>query len=88
MEYMITFPFDIDEGELYGLEANKCYVLGFELGQIYTLFQSEDWDSLQGRVVHLENRERVKKLFGVNNIPMRFDYYEYAPEWAVLIIEQ
>ncbi len=51
--------FDVDDGELYGIKPNKIFVLGFELGQIYSWAKSGFF--MKEFYVHNENVERVMK---------------------------
>lgn len=50
--------FSIDDGELDGLSAQQCFVLGYELAQIDALLKlPEELD----RPVHAANRERIEE---------------------------
>jgi hypothetical protein len=75
----LSLPFDIDDGQLYGLTSQQCFVLGVEWCSIR--------ESLRGgplvgapRVVHRANLERLL-LLGVRlGHPLRVDRVD--GEWA------
>lgn len=51
--------FEIDNDELYGIDPEKAFVLGYELSQLTNLIEKERPD---GFMCHLENLERVLTL--------------------------
>jgi hypothetical protein len=56
--YGLVKSFDIDHGELDGLQPNECFVLGYELALIDELVKKPD---AIAKPVHVENRERIEK---------------------------
>lgn len=58
-ERSLQKSFDIDDGELYGMSPQECFVLGYELAMIDSLLEHER-DSFT-RMVHATNRDRIQK---------------------------
>jgi hypothetical protein len=58
MSYGLVKSFDIDHGELDGIERHECFVLGYELALIdESLKRPEPIE----KPVHVYNRERIEK---------------------------
>jgi len=57
-EYGLVKSFDIDDGQLDGIEPHQCFVLGYELASIdEALKRPEPF----AKPVRIENRERIIK---------------------------
>lgn len=81
----MTFSFDIDKGELYGITDAKIFVLGVEIGLLY---QAGLDGKLSAKIdpempIHSENVERVEKLIERFNLPAIVEPTDKT-EWCVL----
>ena len=56
--YELFKPFDIDDGQLDGLTAQQCFVLGYELAEVDALLKLPA--EIQ-KPVHAGNRERIER---------------------------
>lgn len=56
----LEFSFGINNGELDEFKRNQCFVLGFELGRIWTLAQRPEPFAIHNLSYH--SVERVQKL--------------------------
>lgn len=56
-EFGLIRVFDIDNGELDGLNPQECFALGYELAQIDGLLES---GAAIHKPVHAENHDRIK----------------------------
>lgn len=85
-QFGLIKSFNIDHGELDGLRAQDCFVLGYELADI-------DWQLKSGeavrRPVHCENRERIesacrdaKRAFSISWMPG-----DASESWLLLEVE-
>ncbi len=81
-DYEMKSTFDIDDGELYGIELNKIFVLGFELGQIHSWVDNET--TIKEFYAHNENVERVIKCIEENDID--FEYELIDDTWNNFIL--
>lgn len=58
MKYGLVKSFDIDNGELEGIPAHQCFVMGYELALIDEALKRPNPIA---KPVRVENRERIEK---------------------------
>lgn len=55
-QFGLVKSFQIDDGELDGLSAQECFVLGYELAYVDSLLKA---DGIILQPIHVENRSRI-----------------------------
>lgn len=86
---MATFglikSFQIDNGELEGLNEKECFVLGYELAQIDHLLATGE---LIEKPVHAANRVRIESACRDANRHFELKWSECDPSesWMILVV--
>jgi hypothetical protein len=75
--------FDIDNGELDGVSAQQCFVLGYELAQIDFLLKSGD---AIRQPIHADNLSRIQKSCADANRRFRTTWMagDQSESWLLL----
>lgn len=81
-EYKLCEPFDIDDGQLAGMDPVKAFVLGVEWQMVSSLLEL---DCKISRPVHVENSERIKRMCIRRN--RRFDIQPNGEGWLWLEVK-
>jgi hypothetical protein len=78
-------PFNIDNGELDGLSAQQCFVLGYELAEIEALLKLAP--EFQ-KPVHADNRLRIEQFCADSGRQYRLDWMPDDPSesWMTLAV--
>jgi hypothetical protein len=84
-QFGLIKSFDIDHGELDGLIAQECFVLGYELAEIDALLKRPQ--PIQ-KPVHAANRERIEKSCKDSGRPYRLLWMDVDPSesWMTLSV--
>jgi hypothetical protein len=81
-EYELCEPFDIDHGELHGLNRQTVFVLGVEWQMVYQgLENGRDY----ARMIHSENIARVRNM--CQRRGRTFEITPFNDDWAQLVVE-
>lgn len=78
--------FAIDDGQLDGLSAQECFVLGYELAQVDHLLSS---GHAIRQPVHVENRERLEASCRDAERTFTISWLEgdVSESWLMLVVE-
>lgn len=84
--FELEFSFDIDNGELADVPQHGCFVLGFELGQLWVRlqFDSMGWEQF----LHTENINRCLKACEKHGRKAHMrSAMDQGEEWMILTVE-
>lgn len=82
-EFGLIKSFQIDNGELDGLRAQECFVLGYELAQVDQLLKAT---SEIRRPVHAKNKARIESACKDADRPYRLTWMsdDVSESWLLL----
>jgi len=67
--------FDIDDGQLDAESPQACFVLGYELGELVSLFDSNS-ELMIAKPVHAANAGRIRKIADEFGVDLRLTWME------------
>lgn len=82
-EFGLVKSFQIDDGELDGLRAQECFVLGYELAQVDQLLKAPPEIR---QPVHADNQSRIKSACEDADRPYRLTWLpgDVSESWLLL----
>ncbi len=85
-EFGLVKSFQIDNGELNGINPQNCFVLGYELAQIDRLLKEPS--EIQ-RPVHADNKIRIKSACEDSNRPYKLTWLtsDISESWMWLEVK-
>lgn len=81
-EFGLIESFDCDDGQLDGLTAAACFVLGYEFASI--CYEMSAFAASPPRLVHLHNKDRIEKAAKNRGRVPHFKYlhHDVSESWC------